>query len=159
MKLFRKLLTVVFSLATLLPAAAYAGDFGASHRITGSVDRLIEINPHRVIESVDPDTVGLPKTFVIDLQKRTMRGTPDSLVRRVASVDRITRTPTTLVLQGVDEGLSGPGTVFGWNLAIDTATGKSVLSAAGSGIAYVAYGTCWPSAAAQESGTDGAPKK
>jgi hypothetical protein len=68
--------------------------------------------------------VGLPKAFVIDLKQRTMRGTPDSLVRRLAPFERITRTPATLVLQGVDEGISGPGTVFGWNLAIDTATAR-----------------------------------
>ena len=159
MKLVRKLLTVVFFLAPLLPATASADDFDASPRITGTVDRLIEINPQRVIENVDPDTVGLPKTFVIDLQKRTMRGTPDSLVRRVAAVDRITRTPKTLDLQGGEEGIAGPGTVFGWNLAIDTATGKAVLSATGSGIAYVAYGTCSPSTAAREAGAVGAPKK
>ena len=159
MKFFRKLPTVIFFLAILLPAPVYAGDFDTSRRITGAVNRLTEINRQRVIENVDPETVGLPKTFVIDLQKRTMRGTPDSLVRRVASGDRITRTPTTLVLQGVDEGISGPGTVFGWNLAIDTATGKAVLSAAGSGIAYVAYGVCSPTAATQENGTDDAPKK
>ena len=85
MKIFRKLLTVMFFLGALLPAAVNAGDFDADGRITGAVDRLIGINRQRVIENVDPDTVGLPKRFVIDLEKRTMRGTPDSLVRRVVS--------------------------------------------------------------------------
>jgi len=144
MKKSKQILTTVLFLAAMLPAAVFAGGFDTSGRITGAIDRLIEINPQRVIEEVDPDTVGLPKRFVIDLEQRTMRGTPGSLVRRVVSVERITRTSSALILQGVDEGISGPDTVFGWNLAIDTTTGKAVLSAAGSGIAYVAFGTCLP---------------
>jgi hypothetical protein len=148
MKILNTFLTAVLFLVALLPAAVHAGGFDNSRWINGVVDRLVEINRQRIIEDVNPDTVGLPKAFIIDLEQRTMRGTPDSLVRRLAPVERITRTPTTLILQGVDEGISGPGTVFGWNLAIDTATGKAVLSAAGSGIAYVAFGTCSPSATA-----------
>ena len=144
-------------LIMILPAAALAGDFEQARVITGAVDRLIEINRQRVIEDVDPDTVGLPKTFIIDLDQRTLRGAPDSLVRRLAAVERITRTPTTLILQGVDEGLAGPAGVFGWNLAIDTATGRAVLSAVGSGIAYVAFGTCSAPAAAAEGGAASTP--
>lgn len=159
MKIVEKIFPAVLLLAALLPAAVYAEGLDTTGRITGIVDRLIEINRQRVIENVDPDTVGLPKTFVIDLEQRTMRGTADSLVRRVASVERIVRTPGTLILQGVDEGISGPGTVFGWNLAIDTATGKTVLSAAGGDIAYVAFGTCSPSAPPQEDGAGNRPKK
>ena len=158
MKILRKLPTVVFFLAALVPASVYAEGLDSSARIVGAVDRLVEINPQRVIEDVDPDTVGLPKTFVIDLDQRTLRGTADSLVRRVAPIEHITRTPTTLILQGIDEGISGPGTVFGWNLAIDTATGRAVLSAAGSGIAYVAFGACSPSATAEPSRADTLPK-
>ena len=152
-------MTAVLFLVTLLPAAVHAGGFDNTRWINGALDRLVEINRQRIIEDVDPDTVGLPKAFVIDLEQRTMRGKPDSLVRRLAPVERITRTPATLVLQGVDEGISGPGTVFGWNLAIDTATGKAVLSAAGSGIAYVAFGTCSPSTTVPENGTDSIPQK
>lgn len=158
MKILRTLLTAVLFLFTLLPAAVHAGGFDNTRWINGALDRLVEINRQRIIEDADPDTVGLPKAFVIDLEQRTMRGTPDSLVRRLAPVERITRTPATLVLQGVDEGISGPGTVFGWNLAIDTATGKAVLSAAGSGIAYVAFGTCSPSTTAPEGGADSIPQ-
>lgn len=159
MRILKMMLTAVLFLAALLPAAVHAGGFDESRWITGAVDRLIEVNGQRVIEGVDPDTAGLPKAFVIDLERRTMRGTPESLVRRVASVERITRTATTLILQGVDEGISGPGPVFGWNLVIDTATGRAVLSASGGGIAYVAFGTCSPSAGVLEKGADNVPDK
>ena len=53
-----------------------------------------------------------------------------------------------LILQGVDEGMSASTGVFGWSLVIDQSTGKAVLSATGSGIAYVAFGTCMPASAA-----------
>ena len=159
MKILKTFLTAVLFLFTLPPAAVHAGGFDNSRWINGALDRLVEVNRQGTIENVDPDTVGLPQAFVIDLEQRTMRGSPDSLVRRLAPVERITRTPATLVLQGVNEGISGPGTVFGWNLAIDTATGKAVLSAAGSGIAYVAFSTCSPAATVPEGGADSIPQK
>ena len=148
--IMRLLISTLFLIMMPTPADP-AGAFDQSWRFTGILDRLIEINQQRVTENVDPDTVGLPRKFIIDLKQRTMRGTPDSLVRRVASVEKITRTTNTLILQGVDEGMSGPTGVFGWSLAIDTATGKAVLSANGSDIAYVAFGSCRPFSTVRES--------
>lgn len=142
-------LPLVVCLTMVLAQTAWAGDFDGSRPITGTVVRLIEINPFRVIENVDPETVGLPKTFRIDFKSRTVRPAPDSLVRRVARIKRIDHIEDKLILQGVDEGVTGTRGGVGWSLAIEKATGKAVLSAAGTGIAYVAFGTCRPSSAVQ----------
>lgn len=145
----KEFLTLVACLVMGLPVAAMAGDFDGSRPITGTVDRLIEINRQRIIENVDPETVGLPKKFIIDFKSRRMRGTPDSLVRRVVRIKRIDHIEDKLILQGADEGVAGTTGGVGWSLAIEKATGKAVLSAAGSGIAYVAFGTCTPSHASR----------
>ncbi len=152
-------LTLGLCLILVGPPAVPADAVGTTGSIAGSVDRLIEINRQRIIGDVDPDAVGVPKTFRIDLEKRIMRGGPDSLVRRVITIDRSMSTPGTLVLQGVDTGLSGPGAVFGWSLTIDTATGRAVLSAAGDGRAYVAFGACWPSPAGTADPADHVPER
>ena len=154
MKMIIRLLILTLFLTMMPTSADLAVSLNQSRRIIGIVDRLVEINRQRVVENVDPDTVGLPTKFIIDLQRRTMRGAPDSLVRRLASVENITRTANALILQGTDEGMPGDTGVFGWSLVIDTATGKAVLSASGSGIAYVAFGSCTPSSAVGEKGSD-----
>jgi hypothetical protein len=147
MNMVKPLLPMVACLIMVLPNAAMAGDFDGSRAITGTVDRLIEINRERVIENVDPDTVGLPKKFIIDFKARTMRPAPDSLVRRVVHIKRIDHIEDKLILQGADEGVAGTTGGLGWSLAIEKTTGRAVLSAAGSGIAFVAFGTCTPSSA------------
>jgi hypothetical protein len=140
----KQLLLFLLSLPVLMTGPAFSGDFDGSKPLTGTVDRLVEINRLRVIEGVDPDTVGLPEKFIIDFQKNTLRGTPDSLVRRVVMIKRIEHIEDNLILLGADEGMAGTSSGLGWSLSIEKTSGKAVLSAAGSGIAYVAFGTCSP---------------
>ncbi|WP_319405465.1 hypothetical protein [uncultured Desulfosarcina sp.] len=144
MKNRKRLLLFLLSLPVLMTGPAFSGDFDGSNALTGSVDRLIEINRLRVIEGVDPDTVGLPEKFIIDFRENTLRGTPDSLVRRVVRIKRIEHIEDKLILLGADEGMAGTSSGLGWSLSIEKPSGKAVLSAAGSGIAYVAFGTCTP---------------
>ena len=142
MPLRKPLLPLAVWLTLFLSEAAIAGDFDGSRAISGNVDRLIEINRQRVVENIDPDTVGLPATFIIDFERRTIRGTPDSVVRRAIHIERIDHIEDKLILQGAVEGVTGTTGGVGWSLSIEKATGKAVLSAAGTGIAYVAFGTC-----------------
>ena len=44
------------SLATI----AIAGDFDGSKPLSGVTGKIIEINQYKIIDDVDPDTVGLP---------------------------------------------------------------------------------------------------
>lgn len=128
--------------AAIAALAQTAGAFDGTRPIVGTVDRLIEINPQRIIENVDPDTVGLPRSFIIDLPQGTMRGTPDSLVRRKVAIQRVEHMEDKLILLGADAGTPGTDGGMGWSLAIEKTTGNAVLSAAGGGIAYVAFGKC-----------------
>jgi hypothetical protein len=139
-----RILLFLLCLSVLMTGPAFSGDFDGLKPITGTVDRLVEVNRQRVIEDLTPDTVGLPGKFIIDFKEKTLRGTPDSLVRRVVRIKRIEHIEDKLILLGADEGMAGTSSGLGWSLSIEKMSGKAVLSAAGSGIAYVAFGTCKP---------------
>lgn len=139
-----RIVILALCLSTVLPCTANCGGFDGSDPITGTVDKLVEINEQRIVGEVDPDTVGLPTSFIIDFDTKTMRGTADSLIRRMVRIKRIEHLGNVLILLGADEG-SGPHQgQMGWSLAIEKTSGKAVLSAAGNGIAYVAFGRCQP---------------
>ena len=112
-------------------AAAFAGDFDGSTPLSGTVGKVIEIKRYRLSDDVDPDTVGLPKKFLIDLRRQI-------LIHRVAFVENKT------VIQGVDEGVEGVDDGLAWSLTISKKDGGAVLSASGNGVAYVVFGVCTP---------------
>jgi hypothetical protein len=127
-----------------LAAAAFAGDFNGSTPLSGTIDKVIEINRYKIDDDVDPDTVGLPKKFLIDFNARMLFPSSDSLVRRKISFKSIEHVEKQTVLQGVDEGLEGVDDGLAWSLTISKKDGKAVLSASGDGLAYVVFGTCRP---------------
>ena len=127
-----------------LAAVAFAGDFDGSTPLSGTVDRVIEINRHRIADDVDPDTVGLPKKFLIDFKAKVIRPSNDSLVRRKISINSIAVVENKTVIQGVDEGVEGVEDGLAWSLTISKNDGSAVLSASGHGVAYVVFGLCKP---------------
>jgi hypothetical protein len=112
--------------------------------LSGSVDKIIEIRTFKIINGVDPDTVGLPRNFFIDFKEKKLRPSKDSLVRKTSSIDRVAHMEDKLVLQGVDEGVENVDDGLAWSITISKKTGKVVLSASGDGVAYVVFGTCIP---------------
>jgi hypothetical protein len=127
-----------------LAAVAFAGDFDGSTPLSGTVDRVIEINRYRVADDVDPDTVGLPKNFLIDFKAKVIHPSNDSLVRRTLSIKSVEHVEKQIVLQGVDEGVEGVEDGLAWSLTISKKNGSALLSASGNGVAYVVFGACRP---------------
>ncbi len=87
-----------------LATAAFAGDFDGSTPLSGTVGKVIEINRYRIADDVDPDTVGLPRKFLIDFNAKVLRPSNDSLVRRTISFDSVVFVENKTIIQGVDEG-------------------------------------------------------
>ena len=110
--------------------------------LSGSVEKVLEINQFKISSDVDPDTVGLPRNFVIDFDEKTLRPSKDSLVRRISRIRHIGHIENKLVLQGVEEGVENIDDGLAWSIAISKKTGKVVLTASGNGVAYVVFGTC-----------------
>jgi hypothetical protein len=127
-----------------MPQAAFSGDFDGSKPLSGSVDKIIEINTQKIINDVDPDAVGLPRNFFIDFKEKILRPSKDSLVRKTSKIYRVEHLENKLILQGVDEGVENIDDGLAWSITISKKTGKVVLSASGDGVAYVVFGTCIP---------------
>jgi len=136
-------LFLLFSLF-IMPLPTFAEDFDGSKPLSGSVSKIIEINPSRVINDVDPDTVGLPRKFLIDFEEKKVRPSKDSLIRRTSQIKRVEHIENKLILQGVEEGVENVDDGLAWSMAISKKSGMVVLSASGDGVAYVVFGTCTP---------------
>jgi hypothetical protein len=127
-----------------LVATAIAGDFDGSKPLSGVTGKIIEINQYKIIDDVDPDTVGLPKKFLIDFNSKTLRPSKDSLVRKTIAFKSLEHIENKMVMQGVDEGVDGVDDGLAWSLTISKKNGNAILSAAGDGVAYVVFGICKP---------------
>ena len=135
---------LVFLLCLIVaPLSAFGGGFDGSKPLSGSVDRILEIYPSRINNNADPDTVGLPRNFVIDFKEKTVRPSKDSVIRRTSKIKHIAHIENKLVLQGIEEGVENVDDGLAWSMAISKTTGKVVLSASGDGVAYVVFGTCF----------------
>ncbi|MFN2121945.1 MAG: hypothetical protein ACK2UP_00445 [Candidatus Promineifilaceae bacterium] len=139
-----KILFGVFIFFILLLATAIAGDFDGSKPLSGVTGKIIEINQYKIIDDVDPDTVGLPKNFLIDFNSKTLRPSKDSLIRRTITFKSLEHIENKMVMQGVDEGVEGVDDGLAWSLTISKKNGHAILSAAGDGVAYVVFGICKP---------------
>jgi len=126
----------------IIPFPALAGDFDGSKPLSGSVDKVLEIYQSRINNDADPDTVGLPRNFLIDFEEKMVRPSKDSLVRRTSKIKRVEHIENKLILQGVEDGVENVDDGLAWSIAISKKTGKVVLSASGDGVAYVVFGTC-----------------
>ena len=127
-----------------LVATAIAGDFDGSKPLSGVTGKIVEINQYKIIDDVDPDTVGLPKKFLIDFNSKTLRPSKDSLARRTITFKSLEHIENKMVMQGVDEGVDGVDDGLAWSLTISKKNGNAILSAAGDGVAYVVFGICKP---------------
>ena len=128
----------------IIPLPTFAGDFDGSKPLSGSVSKIMEINPSRVINDVEPETVGLPRKFLIDFDEKKVRPSKDSLVRRTSQIKSVEHIENKLILQGVEEGVENVDDGLAWSMAISKKSGMVVLSASGDGVAYVVFGTCTP---------------
>jgi hypothetical protein len=137
-----KVINIFLLIFIVIPFPAFGGDFDGSKRLDGSVDRILEINQFKINDDVDPDTIGLPRKFVIDFKDKVILPSKDSLVRRTSIIKRIEHIENKLVLQGVEEGVENVDDGLAWSIVISKKTGDAVVSASGDGVAYVAFGRC-----------------
>lgn len=137
-----KLKFVLLYFVFIIPVASFAGDFDGSKPLSGTVEKMLEITQFKINDDVDPDTVSLPQKFVINFDKKTVRPSKDSLIRKISKIERVEHIENKLILQGIEEGVENIEDGLAWSMAISKKTGKVILSASGNGVAYVIFGTC-----------------
>ena len=96
----------------------------------------------QVRDDVDPDIVGLPRRFFIDIEKKIVLPSKESMVRRISKINHVEHIENKVMLQGVEEGVESVDDSLAWSIVISKKSGKVVLSAAGDGVAYVVFGSC-----------------
>ena len=141
MDLNRPIFILLFFIISF-PYNSFAGDFDGSKLVVGSVEKVLEIRQFKVSDDVDPDTVGLPRRFFIDIEQKRVLPSKESLVRRISTIKHVEHIENKLILQGVEEGVVNVEDGLAWSMAISKKTGKTVLSASGGGVAYVVFATC-----------------
>lgn len=127
-----------------LLAPVVCSAFDGRTPLTGTVTRIVEVLPAGVNENVSPDSLGVPRTFVIDFSKRMIIPGPDSVVRRQARFASAVRTENRIILQGIDPGVEGVDDTMAWNMVIDVRDGGFALSATDGGRSFIAFGACSP---------------
>jgi hypothetical protein len=140
--LFCSAIVVLFLI--VLKVTVFAADFDGTKPLSGTTEKIIKITRHRILDNVNPDTVGLPKKFVIDFSTRSLRPSADSIIRKVVSFRSLKHIENMIVMQGVDKGVEGVNDGLAWSLTISKDNGRAVLSASGNGLAYVVLGKCTP---------------
>jgi len=126
----------------IIPFTSYAGDFDGSNLLSGTVEKVLEITQFKVNEDVDPDIVGLPRNFFIDIEGKTVVPSQESMIRTISKIKLIEHVENKIIFQGTDEGVDNIDDALAWSIAISKKTGKVVLSASGDGVAYVVFGSC-----------------
>lgn len=137
-------MVAILILIGALTMSAFADDFDGSKPLSGITGRIIEINQYKIIDNVDPYTIGLPKNFTIDFNSNQIRPSEDSRIRKNLKFIRVDHIENKIVIQGVDEGIEGVEDGLAWSITISKKDGKSVLSASGDGVAFVVFGVCKP---------------
>ena len=80
-------------------------------------------------------TFDLPELVVLDARNKVLRGAHESGHKEVSPVKNMERNGEQLILQGVENSR-------GWDIAINTKTGRMSGSSVGDGVSFLAHGTC-----------------
>lgn len=141
---FKNLRISICVLLCLMPSGGLAGSFDGSQTLVCSVDNGRQFHSGGQTRPFDPQSVGLPRVFMLDFDRNRILPTKDSVVRRQTKIKRSESIENLMILQGVDDGLAGVDDGIGWNMAVDKTSGMFVISAAGAKVGYIVFGSCKP---------------
>jgi len=126
----------------ITPQQILSAEFNSKGLWLGIVDKGIEYHRNGLPIDFDPESVGLPRKFIIDFNSMIIKPTKDSIVRRNSKIDRITHIENKVILQGVNDGVEGVNDGIGWSMSISKETGKFVITASGDNVGYIVFGSC-----------------
>ncbi len=135
---------VVLVLGAWSPLAA--GDFDGSELLQCRSSDGVQLYRDGAPQPFQPESVGLPRIFIIDFKHKEIKPTNQSVVRRRSKIKRFERVESKVVLQGTEEGVEGVDDAVGWTMALAQDDGRFVITASGGDVGYIVFGSCRPAA-------------
>jgi hypothetical protein len=120
---------------------AFAGDFDGSKTLQCKSAQGVQYHYSGNHQPFDPESVGLPQTFIIDFKQGLIRPTRQSVIRRRSAIKRTEHVEEMLVLQGAEDGVEGVDDGVGWTLVL-MKNGRIVVTASGGDVGYIVFGRC-----------------
>ncbi len=139
-----KLSAIVFISLFVTPHNISASDIDAARPLLCTVAEGMEYHAGGNMKNFNPESVGLPRKFVIDFKAKIIRPTKDSIIQNRSRIKRIEHIENKLILQGAEDGVDGVNDGIGWSIAISRDAGKFVTTASGDNVGYVVFGSCSP---------------
>jgi hypothetical protein len=132
-------------LVRFIPFAGMAGDFDGSDTLLFASQEVYEISFQSGCKEMEAVDINLPPFLIINFKQKEITATPESGRKAISKIERVERKDGMLFIQGAEDGYEG-GVVdgVGWTLAIEEDNGKTVLTGAMPGAAFVAFGACTP---------------
>lgn len=121
--------------APLLSSAAFAEKLDGSRDITCAVMKVVGcVDDGNCIQG-QARQFELPEFIILDAEKKVLRADYESGHKAVSPVKSIERSGNHLVMQGVENS-------HGWDIAIDTGTGRMSGAGVGGEVSFLVFGPC-----------------
>jgi hypothetical protein len=115
-------------------AASTAGLDGSSNAVCAAIDVVGCTEGGKCVEGTAA-SFDLPAFMILDAGKKVIRAAYESGHKGESPVKNMERSGDHLVMQGVENGR-------GWNLAINTKTGRMSASVVGDAVSFLVFGSC-----------------
>jgi hypothetical protein len=137
-----KTLTGLILILGLMAAPAAAGEFdGQQNLICASMD-VIECLPGGECNRRTALEVNFPDFIRINFKDKAIRTEQDGGEKLKTTIERMETVDGKIIIQGAEDGHEDTKDGLGWTIAIDEENGKMVLSASGTEVAFVVFGSC-----------------
>lgn len=133
-------MAVLVTAATAIAAPASALDKGRP--MLCALGEFYECERGKSCDRVQPQEIGAPRFFSIDLANYVAVGVGPIARGRKSPIGTIGEVGPLLVMQGMDEAIEGQRGAIGWSASVSTSDGAMVLTAATEDGAFIIFGDC-----------------
>jgi len=123
------------AVAALICGRAGAGELDASKDVICAVFDVVACGEDSVCLQGRASSFDLPEFVVVDAKRQVLRGSQATEKGPASTIKNREIDGKEVILQGVENGR-------GWNVAIDTTTGKMSASLVGDAVSFLAFGAC-----------------
>ncbi|MCP3870193.1 MAG: hypothetical protein GY703_19285 [Gammaproteobacteria bacterium] len=125
----------VIAASPIISATASAGELDGSGNVVCALIKVVGCVEDAGCIQGSAREFDLPTMVLFDAESKVIRGTHESGHKEVSPVKYMEKSDEHLILQGVEEG-------HGWDIAIDTKTGRMGGAVVGEAVSMLVSGTC-----------------